>query len=221
MILAIDTSAARGQLLIHSSTQPLHYEFWEKEGSHSEHLTSRLEASLLARGLQLNDVQSVLVVVGPGSFTGLRVGINCAKSLAYSLGCEIVPINSLWALAKSCGSSKGKVTSLLDAQRNSVFLGQYEYHGNELRTLAENQIIELNHLDKFIQGSQLVCGSGWTRYYNLLSTNSKSNLKFANEWIDLNALVFWYTTQSGNVAKQWQHVQPIYLRKSAAEENKR
>ena len=206
MNLLIDTSGSRGQLAISESGKILSTTAWDKEGSHSEKITLELQQLLANTKADFAKLQSVSVVVGPGSFTGLRVGINCAKTIAYSQNLPIVGLNSLWALAMSYHQSGKTITSIIDAQRNSVFASRFSGNGEPE---FENQIISISELT--FPKDSLVCGSGWTRYQEIL----KDKCTFSGEWIRFESIE---AQREKMTQSSWDQIQPLYIRKSAAEE---
>ena len=109
LVLGIDTSCLRGSLALarfdsgfQAGFQLIAENSWEREKSHSELVTVRLSELLSSIGCSVSYLKAVTVGLGPGSFTGLRVGLNVARTLAYSLEIPIWPVNSLrlWAEPK-------------------------------------------------------------------------------------------------------------------------
>ncbi|MBX3020394.1 MAG: tRNA (adenosine(37)-N6)-threonylcarbamoyltransferase complex dimerization subunit type 1 TsaB [Bdellovibrionales bacterium] len=102
-LLAVATSSAQGSLAIAEKTASgltlLQQTLWEKKAMHSELATQRLEEVLRASEKDLKSLTHIAAIVGPGSFTGIRVGINLARTLAYGLSLPIAPFNALAILA--------------------------------------------------------------------------------------------------------------------------
>lgn len=88
---------------------------------HTEVLLSTVDAVLSAAGVVLSDLDAIVVSIGPGRFSGLRVGLATAKGLASSSGVRVVPVETLPALAESGGPWKGPVCPMLDARRGEVY----------------------------------------------------------------------------------------------------
>ncbi len=97
-ILAIDTSGLRGSLALANGSRRFKVD-WDKKAMHSELATVQLQELMVKAGAPLESVSRILVNVGPGSFTGIRVGINLARSLAYSFSVPIASLNALRLLA--------------------------------------------------------------------------------------------------------------------------
>ena len=217
MILAVDTSGAKGQLFLQSK-KDLFQSSWQKQGSHSEIITKEFIKLLEMSKGSLEELKKIFVINGPGSFTGLRVGINFSKTLAYSISAEVFPVNTLWALALSHRENDGEILSLVDAQRNSVFASSYSLEdGKIVGKKFENRIIDIDDLSDVLQEDQLVCGPGWTRYSESIRNREKYN--FFQDDIDFKK-IFTNQTFDNLSSLHWQDLRPLYIRKSAAEEKR-
>ena len=96
------------------------------EGSRGEHASRLLvlvERALAEAGVGWPDLERIAVGVGPGGFTGLRIGIATARALAQARGLPLVPVSSLAALAAGTGAAGGAVAAVVDARRGEVFAG--------------------------------------------------------------------------------------------------
>lgn len=99
--------------------------FNEKNDNHlSERLLPLIEKAFGKVNLDINDVDNIVVANGPGSFTGVRIGVTVAKTLAYSLGCKIHTVSELKIMATTNVSTK-YVVPLIDARRDAVYAGMY------------------------------------------------------------------------------------------------
>ena len=92
--------------------------------------------------LTLNDIDKIFVVNGPGSFTGIRVGVTVAKTIAWALKKKIIPLSSLELMATT-NISKKYLVPMIDARRGNVFGGIYD---TELNCIKEDKLINLNEL---------------------------------------------------------------------------
>lgn len=89
-----------------------------------------------------NDIDTIFVVNGPGSFTGVRIGVTIAKTFAWSLNKKVIPISSLEVIASGTSG-----VALIDARRNAVFAGGYDL---ELNPFLEEQYITVDELAKIL-----------------------------------------------------------------------
>ena len=101
---------------------------------------------------EIEDLDRIFVVNGPGSFTGVRIGVTAAKTIAWSLKLDVVPISSLEVIATT-PTDKKHVIPVIDARRGCVFAGVYDW---ELNTIMENKYIELRELDDYRADGELI-----------------------------------------------------------------
>lgn len=123
-VLALETSGTMGGVAIMDSEAGLLAEsrINVKAVSHSERLMNEVHVTLQKCGLTIRDIDALAVAVGPGSFTGLRIGVASAKGLAFITRMPVVGVSSLEALAWSVG---GLVAPMFDARRSEVYCGVY------------------------------------------------------------------------------------------------
>jgi tRNA threonylcarbamoyladenosine biosynthesis protein TsaB len=140
LLLAADTSGKHGTIALARSGPDEACDLIEvvplKGGTFSAQLVPQIAALLAKHGFSKTDIGGFAVVSGPGSFTGVRVGLAAIKALAEVLEKSIAAVSLLEAVAVSGGSS-GRVTAVLDAGRGEVYAGEYEVHGDDTRLLRE------------------------------------------------------------------------------------
>jgi tRNA threonylcarbamoyladenosine biosynthesis protein TsaB len=140
LLLAADTSGKHGSIALARcgpGEDCTVIEVMELEGgTFSAQLVPQIAALLAKHGFSKTDIEGFAVVTGPGSFTGVRVGLAAIKALAEVLAQPIAAVSLLEAVAVS-GRSRGQVISVLDAGRSEVYAGEYEVHGGEARLLRE------------------------------------------------------------------------------------
>ncbi len=116
----------------------------------SEQALVKIEEMFHLAKITPKEIDRIVVVNGPGSFTGVRIGVTIAKTYAWALKKEIIPIRSLEAMAVSTKENKLKV-SFIDARRGYVFAGVYD---KDNQVVLENQYIELSKLKSFLEGKE-------------------------------------------------------------------
>lgn len=114
--------------------------------NHSERLMPSVKELLNLAGLNLEQVGAIAVSLGPGSFTGLRIGLATAKSLAYALNIPIVGVPTLEALAYQLAGTEALIVPLMDAQKKRFYTGFYEWQQNELKEVKPTEILGLGDL---------------------------------------------------------------------------
>jgi tRNA threonylcarbamoyladenosine biosynthesis protein TsaB len=138
-VLAIETSTRRGSVAIADDGNVLGALFHEELNAHAERVLGLIEELLASAGWARGSLDRVAVGVGPGSFTGLRVGIALAQGIALGLGRPILGVGSLRAMASALPTSDARARiAVLDARRSELFVAAYAPNGDEL--LAPNAI---------------------------------------------------------------------------------
>jgi tRNA threonylcarbamoyladenosine biosynthesis protein TsaB len=96
IILTIRTDKPESEIGLYDSETQLAYETWEAHRQLAETIHNKIQALLESKSKKLKDIQGIVVYIGPGSFTGLRIGISVANALAYSLAAPIIGITGSW-----------------------------------------------------------------------------------------------------------------------------
>jgi tRNA threonylcarbamoyladenosine biosynthesis protein TsaB len=140
LLLAADTSGKHGTIALTRCGPDGGCDLIEvvplEGGTFSAQLVPQIAALLAKHGFSKTDIGGFAVVSGPGSFTGVRVGLAAIKALAEVLEKPIAAVSLLEAVAVS-GASPGRVTAVLDAGRGEVYAGEYEVQGDDIRLLRE------------------------------------------------------------------------------------
>lgn len=134
-LLAIDTATRACSVAI-ADPAGLICELTLQTGqTHSANLLSLIERALSAARVEMAQIGGFGITIGPGSFTGLRIGLGVVKGLALALGRQVVGVSSLEALAYPCGHWPGLVCPLLDARKGEVYYSLYDMqtHGQRHR----------------------------------------------------------------------------------------
>jgi len=132
-VLGIETSSRRGSVALLERGQVVATASHEELNAHAERLLPLIDRALAEAGWSRATLERVAVGVGPGSFTGLRVGIALGQGIAVGLGIDLVGVGSLRAMAAAVPSDRpGSRWALLDARRGEIFLAAYDQGGNEL-----------------------------------------------------------------------------------------
>lgn len=118
--------------------------------SHAEKLHVFIEEVLLESQLRFTDLQAIAVSQGPGSYTGLRIGVSAAKGLCYALNIPLIAVDTLQVLAAQVQVSDGLIVPMIDARRMEVYSAIYDGQGQLIRGV-EAQIIDEN---SFSENSQ-------------------------------------------------------------------
>jgi len=148
--LFIDTSMANVSISIVKDDKILSIIQEEIPNEHSRYATSYVKRVIDEAGIDANDIDNILVVNGPGSFTGVRIGVTIAKTYGYLINKEIIPVSSLKALAISSNKNGDNVMSVITANRSSYYVGIYDSEYNNIideEFVSRDKLLEL--IDKY------------------------------------------------------------------------
>jgi tRNA threonylcarbamoyladenosine biosynthesis protein TsaB len=135
-----------------------------KQFSHAERLHTFIEQVLVKASISKNSLDAIAVSMGPGSYTGLRIGVSAAKGLCFALDIPLISIPTLESLALQVRPNKGIIVSMLDARRMEVYSAVFSSEGKEIReTRAE--ILTENSFEQYLEeGAVLFIGSGLEKF---------------------------------------------------------
>ena len=137
--LALDTATPWGRFALARDTELLGYRPLNIQGSYADALMPVITDLLAEAGCTLDQVGGIGITMGPGSFTGVRIGVATAKALAYALDCELVAVTTLEAMAGALLADHGSAdlaVPVLDARRGEVFAGVFARESGWVRPLS-------------------------------------------------------------------------------------
>ena len=173
-ILSIDTSTVFGSVAISEGGRLVAQEQQGVAGTHSERLLLSIEHLLSIAGWTRASIDALAVAAGPGSFTGLRIGIATAKGMALALDRPIVGISSLDALALNGESFAGTVVPLIDARRGELYAAAWRFDlGAGMRRIMDDCVLPPDALAEklsVIDGPMLLLGDGALAYAEKLTS---------------------------------------------------
>lgn len=156
-ILAVDTTATSASVAVCENKTVL-ATYTQKNGlTHSETLLPMIEATLKNLKLTPNDIDMFAVSEGPGSFTGVRIGVAALKGLAFGKNKICVGTSTLDALARNACGLPGKFLAVpvMDARRSQLYNAVFEYSDGELTRLCEDRLISSAELEQELAGATL------------------------------------------------------------------
>lgn len=172
IILAIETATPKGSLALveQSITPPLVEIFLEPGLAHSESLLPEIEGLLTQNDLPISEVDIITVSIGPGSFTGIRVGLSAAKGLAFAAKKPLVGVPTLDALIRNLPSTALQVCPLIDARKGEVYAALYQpLPEGTYERVSEYGHFKPEELVAMIDEDTLFFGDGARKYGGLLS----------------------------------------------------
>jgi tRNA threonylcarbamoyladenosine biosynthesis protein TsaB len=148
--------------------------FREKAGagySHAELLHVYIEDTLAVAGIHFKDLSAIAVSKGPGSYTGLRIGVSAAKGLCFALDIPLIAVDTLQSLAKQVKTDAGIIVPMLDARRMEVYSAVYDHHFNIIREVKA-EIINENSFSEFISSPVYFVGDANHKVSTLLEKDN-------------------------------------------------
>ena len=146
IILAIDTSTDYLSLAILKDGRIVAKFHKKADRKHSMLLVPTIEKLLKKAKLNIKKIDCFAISSGPGSFTGLRIGVTVVKGLAYALNKNIVSVPTLDVIADNAKSFKGAICPVLDARKNKVYACLYKSDGTKIRKISKYLLLPLEEL---------------------------------------------------------------------------
>ena len=204
LLLAVETTSATGSLSIAKENTILATQRWQKKSTHSEVITTEMLSALRFADLELSDLTHLVVDVGPGSFTGIRVGLNLVRSLAYSLDLPTKTFTSLEVFAYQSLSPGENAVIAIPAVQNYFYVAAYARQTDGVTLISPAQSLERSEIEKLCQSTKC------------------EKLIFPNEEPKSESLVHLLASDFKNSKfLSWKEVLPLYIRRSEAEEKLR
>ena len=145
-ILALETSAKAVSAAVSENGRILAAGYQDTGLTHSRTLMPIVEHILKNTDMKLADMDAIAVAVGPGSFTGIRIGVAAAKGLAFSVDKPAVGVSTLAAMARNVAFADGLVVCAMDARRNQVYNANFAAENGTLTRLTPDRAISLANL---------------------------------------------------------------------------
>ena len=226
LILAFETSAKAASVALHDGSALLGESYQNTGLTHSQTLMVMAEDLLKQCGHTPREVTHVAVAAGPGSFTGVRIGVAAAKGLAWGLQAPLYGVSTLEAMAANRGMDGGIVCCVMDARRSQVYNALFRGDGAAPQRLTEDRAIALETLGeelKALDGTIYLVGDGAGLTYRTLAPEIPA-LVLPPEHLQHQraagvAMVAARQIRDG-VAADAESLQPNYLRLSQAEREK-
>lgn len=164
LILCIETATPVCSVALSKNGEILSLKETAKKNSHSEVVTLFIDDLLRENKIQYTDLNAVAVSKGPGSYTGLRIGVSTSKGLCYALGIPLIAINTLRSMAYGMAEiylKEGKTSEnilfcpMIDARRMEVYSAIYDENNNEVRE-TKAEIIEKKSFSEYPEQNQMI-----------------------------------------------------------------
>lgn len=137
--------------------------------THAENLHPFIEEVLKISNLTINTIDAVAVSKGPGSYTGLRIGVSAAKGICFAIDKPLISIETLKVLASQLTIEKGFVIPMLDARRLEVYSSIFDNQGKEIRSTAAEILNEDSFKDYLNSGEVCFLGDGADKFKSMIN----------------------------------------------------
>lgn len=223
-ILALDSSGMTASVAVAQDGQLLGEYTINHKKTHSQTLLPMLDEVAKMIELDLNTIDAIAVASGPGSFTGLRIGSATAKGLAQGINKPIIEVPTLEAMAYQFFSGEELICPMMDARRNQVFTGMYQWQQDKFTVVEEQMAVDvLEIIDKVnnYKTPAIYLGDGALAFEKIISEKSKVKYKIAPAHmicqraaaVAVRAMDYY---KAGKIIDAAEH-KPEYLRLSQAE----
>lgn len=222
-ILALESSSRTASVCLCEDTLLIGQSYQNSGLTHSRTLLPMAEYLLKNLELSLDTVDVIAVAAGPGSFTGLRIGVSTAKGLAWALEKPCAKVSTLEAMAWNLASCTGEICCVMDARRNEFYNARFSSDGEKITRLTPDRAIAWESLAAELQQNQnmkILVGDGAQLCYNqgrkqgIPLRIASPNLCFPSAWGVARAA--WDQAQAGQLITAEELV-PEYHRLSQAE----
>jgi tRNA threonylcarbamoyladenosine biosynthesis protein TsaB len=203
MLLAIDTSTRSLGLALYNGVRVLGEATWWSQDYHTVELAPAVESLLQRARLSFQSIEALAVAIGPGSFTGLRIGLALAKGVAFARRLPLIGIPTLDILAAAQPPDDFPLVAAIQAGRNRLVMGWYQSSAERWQSLGDYQIMEARSLAQMIKSPTIVVGEFSEEERRLLA-RKRINIRLASPAQSLRRPSFlaelaWERYISGNV----------------------
>ena len=216
-ILSIDTASNLCTVAVLENKKCIKEIIVNDARNHSEKIMPVIEQALSESKLTLQDINLIVCDKGPGSFTGIRIGVGTVLAFKDSLNIECIGISSLEALSYN-SNNDGLICSLIDAKNGNVYWGLFEHKDNQYTLLNKLEFNEINNVVNALTSYSApitFVGDGAKQNYQLLKDNFP-NCSFCekNDLSSISLGIAGYDKYKNGIQTS---IMPLYLRKSQAE----
>ena len=219
LILAVETATSVQSLAVLDGEHVLAHHSHEAMGAHTKYLIPAINRLLESVSTETSQLQGLAVSIGPGSFTGLRVGLATMQGFRLALGIPLVTVPTLEALAWNFRGATLPLCPILRARTGYVYWACFRWEGEKLVRLLEDQVGPLEHVAKSLYGPTLVFGEGWVVNRDNLMQLSSGLEEPSLEAMTASAVSVGFASLSRFAAADFagQEVRPHYVQRSYAE----
>jgi len=179
-LLAVDTATESCSVAVMEQETPLAEVTTANGRTHSKHLMRMIDTVIGMAGIRVDQLEGFAATVGPGSFTGLRIGISAVKGLAYALRKPVVGISSLDALAWQCNPTPFLICAVIDARKKEVYSCRYRFAHQAMVKKGSEQVASPIDTVRDIHEPCIFVGNGAILYRELISEEMEESALFTD-----------------------------------------
>jgi tRNA threonylcarbamoyladenosine biosynthesis protein TsaB len=223
LILTVATATPTGSIALTRGEELLAEQILKPAGSHSDFLIPAIDDMLNRTGVVIEEIDAFASVVGPGAFTGLRVGVSTVKGLAQATGKPVICVSSLQALALQAPAADLPVCVMLDARKGEVYSGLFQFRNGIPESMSPEQVASPESVLESIDGNTVFIGDGCRAYRTLIVRHCAERARFVS-WVfnplraSSAAVLAHELYRNGEVVSPLE-LTPVYIRLSEAELN--
>lgn len=219
LTLAIETSGLAGSLALFDHGDLLEERDLQLGVHHGQSLIPEIKRLFGDHRRVPRDCGLIAASIGPGSYTGLRVGVVCAKTLAYAAGCGIAGVETLEVVACNSPDDVSHVAVICDAQRGNVYVGNYERdESDEWRRLEPIRVVPAHNWADELRATDAVSGPAVEAFESLIKSRCRIlPLEYCHPRAHWVARLGIRAAEIGRLSDPYR-LEPLYLRRSSAEE---
>ncbi len=188
--------------------------------AHAERLVAAIGKLLAESRLKLDDLDGIAISIGPGSFTGLRIGLAAIKGMIFDKDVAVAGVSSLEVFAHCGRFWEGKIRPLIRAQADEAYSAVYRFEADKLVTIIEPELISMNDLESVVEEKTLLIISGFKNYQEYLTPKVRSLARIASPQDSLIsgftvARLGWQKFKQGHT-ESIDKLEPFYLKEFKA-----
>lgn len=218
MILALETSSKVSSVAVVEDNRLLAEITTESKLTHSKTLVPHIEEVLKLANKTKSDIEKIAVSIGPGSFTGLRIGLAAAKAMAYALKVPLYGVPTLKSLAYHFFAPNLKIIAAMDAQKNAVYRESYEFNENGLQIIDELEVLSLETVRDEILNCEkniVLVGEKAKKIFEGLTSKNTRLAPFYSRMPRASLVAMYALTK--DAPDNLMSLEPLYVRRSEAE----
>jgi len=182
LTLAFDTSYRTAAVAVLRDDTILYDSVINTGLNHSETLMPEIDYALRQVRIKISDINLFACTIGPGSFTGLRIGVSTLKGLMMATGTPAAGVSTLAAVALNPGITSKTICSMIDAGRGQVYVSQFRYNDkNILQQISKEKAVNPTEILNSIDGSTLFVGDGVIKYTGIINNIKSTEVFIASD----------------------------------------